>query len=56
MKTEFESRISFNNIKLRVGKKAVEAHVYWNNQHHETIKATKELCIADLKLKANIKE
>lgn len=57
MKTEFESRIEFHKIKLHSYKKPVyEATVYWNGQLHETIKATKEACIEDLKLKANITE
>lgn len=57
MKTEFESRIEFHRIKLRSYKKPVfEATVYWNGQLHETIKASKEACIEDLKQKANVKE
>lgn len=57
MKTEFESRIEFRKTRLRSRKEpAFEATVYWNGQLHETIKATKEACVKDLKLKAHISE
>lgn len=57
MKTEFESRIEFRKTRLRSRKEPVfEATVYWNGQLYETIKTTKEACISDLKLKANILE
>lgn len=57
MKTEFESRIEFRKTKLRSRKEPVfEATVYWSGQLHETIKTTKEKCIADLKVKAHIVE
>lgn len=55
MKSEFESRISFQKIKLHARKQLVYmAAIYWNGELHETIKATKELCIEDLKRKARI--
>jgi hypothetical protein len=55
METEFESRISFNKIKLRARKQAVyQAAIYWNVELYETIKATKDLCIEELKRKAGI--
>ena len=57
MKTEFESRISWQKIRQRSVKKPVwYATVYWNDKLYESIKYTKELCVIDLKLQANIKE
>jgi hypothetical protein len=52
MKTEFESRIEFHPIKLN-RKRCYEATVFWGGKLYETIKYTKELCIADLKRKAD---
>lgn len=57
-KSLFESRVSFNPVTKRFGRKVyktVEASIYWNGALYETIKATKELCIADLMRKANYK-
>ena len=50
-KTEFESRISFYTIKQR-GKIIHQANIFWKGQAYETIKATKEKCIAELKRQA----
>lgn len=54
MKSEFESRISFSSYKDRFGRKLITANVYWNGKSYETIKATKELCIADLERKVGV--
>lgn len=56
MKSEFESRISFSSYKDRFGRKLITANVYWNNKTYESIKVTRDLCIADLKIKAGVKE
>lgn len=56
MKTEFESRIEFNRIKLHMKRMpAFHATVYWNGQLYETVRRTKGACVADLKLKAGVK-
>jgi hypothetical protein len=55
MKTEFESRIEFHPIRL-AGKKCFEATAFWGGKLYESIKYTKELCIVDLKRKANVND
>lgn len=54
-KSEFESRIEFHSIKL-AGRKCFESTVFWGGQLYESLKLTKELCISDLKRKANVIE
>lgn len=55
-KSEFESRIEFKKEVKKFGAKKYTtfyATIYWNNEFHEIIKSTKELCIEELKRQCN---
>lgn len=56
LKERIKSRASINRIKLCGRKTAYEASVFIDGIYYETIKGTKDLCIADLVRKAIRKE
>lgn len=56
LKERIKSRVSINRIKLCGRKTAYEASVFIDGIYYETIKGTKDLCIADLVRKAIRKE
>lgn len=56
LKERIKSRASVNRIKLCGKRTAFEASVFIDGIYYETIKGTKDLCIADLVRKAIRKE
>ena len=54
IRTEVESRISLNKVKLTTGRRAVEAHIDWEGQRFETLRMTKGLCVEDLRKKCGL--
>lgn len=55
LKERIESRVEFRKIRL-CGRTAYEASAFIDGVLYETIKATKELCVKNLVLKAERKD